>query len=517
MGAPAGVLAGVLAAVLASALAIAAAPVTVATAASGPAAGPAAAAAPAPGPLAPFYAQRLEWRPCSTTDAECARLTVPVDYDRPGGPTIRLLVQRMRASGDPVGSLVINPGGPGIPGADWAAYLAYALPASVTSRYDIIGVDPRGVGASEALRCFSPRSLTRYLALDPIPNTPRQVRALRDQGRDVVRGCRSGSPRLWRHVGTRNVARDLDILRAVLGDARLSYLGFSYGTQIGAIYADLFPHRVGRMVLDGAMDPSLGALALGRQQARGFDHGIGRFIAWCVDRGNCPLGDTRARATRELNALIEVVERSGLPAPSMGSAARLTTASILAALISATYTPGYGWPSLRLAVQEALNGDGSSLFGMAESFALIGGDERSAVAIQSGLVAITCADSGRGPTYAQAMRAARKDARTFRIPALAYWGATATLSCSAWPEDSRPRPVRGPADRPILVIGTRHDTATPYAWAVQLADQLRSARLLTVEADGHTSLLSNACALRTATRYLLEGALPAPGRACPAT
>jgi len=508
---------GVLAAGLVSCLAVGVpAPIAAAPIAAAPIAAAPVATAPV-ATLARFYAQSLTWRPCSTTEAQCARLLVPVDYARPDGPTVRLLVQRMPASGDRLGSLVINPGGPGVPGADWSSYLSYALPESLTSRYDLIGFDPRGVGASSALACFTPRTLQRYLAIDPMPGTPREVRALREQGGDIVRGCRNGSPGLWRHVSTDAVARDVDILRAALSEDRLDFLGFSYGTHIGAVYADLFPQRVGRMVLDGAMDPSLSALALGRQQARGFDHGIGRFLAWCVGRGNCPLGDTRTRATRELNALIEVVDRSGLPAPSMGSAARLTTASIVAALISATYTPQYGWPSLRLAVQEALNGDGSALYGMAESFALIGGDERSAAAIQSGLVAVTCSDVGRGPTYAEAMRAARKDARTFRIRALAYWGATALLSCSAWPEGTRPRPVRGPADRTILVIGTRHDTATPYVWSVRLAAQLRNARLLTVEADGHTSLLSNACSLRAATRYLLDGTLPASGRACPAT
>lgn len=475
---------------------------------------PAPASTPAANPLTEFYSQDLDWRACAVSDGQCARLTVPVDYARPDGPTIRLLVQRMPATGQRVGALVINPGGPGIPAAEWAVYGAYALPPSVNARYDIVAFDPRGVGASSPLRCFTPRTLRRYVALDPTPTTPGARRALADQGRDLVRGCRNLSPGLWRHVGTRDVARDLDVLRAVLGESRLTYLGFSYGTAIGAAYADLFPHRVGRMALDGGIDPSLSALAFSRQQARGFDHAMGRFIEWCVRRGDCPLGDTVRRATAELNALVDLIERSGLSAPGRADDARLTTAALVAGLAASTYSPTAGWPRLRVALSRALRGDGGDLLSIGESLMFIGGDIETALRVQSALAAVTCTDTGRGPTYAVAERAARRDAAQFRVPVLAYWGATASLACSAWPTSYQPRAVRGPADRPILVIGTRHDSATPYAWSVRLADQLRSARLLTVNADGHLSVLSNLCARRATVAYLLRGELPEAGVSC---
>ena len=495
-------------------LALLAGAVGAAGAAAAPAAVTASPAAPT-APLAPFYGQTLSWQTCPDSGAECAWLTVPLSYDAPGGRTIRLLVERVRASGTARGSLILNPGGPGAPGAQWAGFGASVLPVAVTAAYDIVGFDPRGVGRSAPLACFTPRSLRAYLAIDPTPQSATERRALAAQGRTILAGCRALSPGMARHVSTVEVARDLDILRAALGDDTLTYLGFSYGTRIGAIYADLFPSRVGRMVLDGAVDPALTITRLARQQGAAFDRAIVRFVRWCVDRRACPLGRTTTSALRTLNGLLAGIDSAPLPAPALHAGARLHLSEAIAAVAGAMYRPSFGWPTLRESLREALAGDGSSLLQSARSFLGLDGPIDAAITAQSVLVATNCADAGAAPDYATLAPLARRDARRAAVPIFVRAATLSALTCEGWPA-VRPRPVRGPSTPPIVVIGTRHDPATPYQWSVALADQLRSARLVTVEGDGHTATLSNACAFALVERFLVEGTAPADGRVCSA-
>ena len=250
--------------------------------------------------LAPFYGQQLDWADCHSGD-QCAKLTVPLDYRRPAGDTIQLALLKVPAAdpGARIGSLVVNPGGPGEPGTTYAALGSQAFGQPLLDHFDIVGFDPRGTGDSSPVDCLSDAELDQYLAEDPEPSTAREVVAFRAQQHAMATGCSRLSGSLAAHVSTVEAAKDMDVLRAALGEGTLNYLGASYGTKLGATYAELFPHRVGRFVLDGAVDLSLGTRQLTLQQAAGFETALEAYVANCVSSSvGCFLGDTVPQVSR---------------------------------------------------------------------------------------------------------------------------------------------------------------------------------------------------------------------------
>ena len=264
--------------------------------------------------LSRYYGQKLDWKPCRDQE-RCARLTVPLDYAKPKGRTISLAVLEVPAADKSrrIGSLVVNPGGPGGSGVDFvasgrAAYFGEELRRA----FDIVGFDPRGVGRSTPLHCATDSQLDTLVQSDPDPDTPAEVRYSDGLLRALGRGCLQRSGDLARHMSTVEVAKDLDILRSALGDQRLVYFGASYGTFIGATYADLFPRRVGRMVLDGALDPSLSTLQLNLVQAHGFETALRAYVGACVQRGNCFLGSTVDQGTARIRSFFDRVEAQPL-------------------------------------------------------------------------------------------------------------------------------------------------------------------------------------------------------------
>jgi pimeloyl-ACP methyl ester carboxylesterase len=483
------------------------------------------AAEPAPPPttLAGYYAQRLDWQPCDD-GFECARLLVPFDYRRPGGRRFSLPVIRLPAA-DPsgrIGTLVINPGGPGGSGVQYALGARSELPAAVLARFDIVGFDPRGVGGSEpALSCLTGPELDKYFATDDAPANAAQLADVVAQSKLYATRCEQHSAALLPYVGTQNAARDLDVLRSALGEAQLSYLGKSYGTYLGAWYAELFPARVRALVLDGAVDPDTPSLQAGITQAEGFQTAFRSFAAWCLASAPCPLqsGSSAVSADAAVNAGVAKVQAlvaraSSAPlASQLGDGQLADGAMLLTGIAGALYSRSY-WPDLKIGLTGAFAGNGTVLVQLANLLM-----ERNPDGTYSNLAdadtAISCLDRPWPRSLAvwqAAAAAAARAAPLFGAPIV--WG---DLTCAYWPVPSYPLPrIRAAGARPILVVGTLRDPATPYRQAQALAGDLASGVLLGWNGDGHTAYgEGSACVDTIVNDYLIHLSVPRSGRVCP--
>jgi pimeloyl-ACP methyl ester carboxylesterase len=466
----------------------------------------------APDLLAGFYAQRLSWRDCGG-GFQCTTLQVPLDYGSPGRAAIGISVVRRPAT-DPasrLGSLLVNPGGPGGSGIDYARAADQVISRAVLAQYDIVGFDPRGVGESSPVTCLDDAQTDAYLAADPDPQTPAAVDQVVAESKLFAAQCEAHSGRLLPHVGTTDAARDIDVLRQALGDRRLTYLGKSYGTFLGATYADLFPGRVGRLVLDGALDPRIGAAQLGHDQAAGIELALRSFLVDCAKRSDCPVGADPAAAEQRIGDLLASIR----PKPLPGDATRAVDQALaVTGMIAALYTEST-WPLLRLALRLALAGDGRGLLQLADSYDDRGPDGHYQSNELAANAAVNCLDRPDVTSVAdvQAELPSYRQASPLFGDALAW----SNLTCAYWPVPAtgRPHAIAAPGAPPILVVGTVRDPATPYAWAQGLAQQLDSAALLTYDGDGHTAYRrGSACIDRAVDAYLLQGTLPAAGLVC---
>ncbi|HEX6231785.1 MAG TPA: alpha/beta hydrolase [Jiangellaceae bacterium] len=461
-------------------------------------------------PLAPFNTQQLEWEPCEGGgDFECATLTVPLDYDDPGGQTIELAVLRAPAgSDDRIGSLLVNPGGPGGSGIEYARS-GDVVSEDVSDRYDIVGFDPRGVAASTPIDCLTDEELDEFVAVDGAPSDDAELAELQRHYQALAAGCAADAGEMLPHLGTANVARDMDVLRAVLGDEALNYLGKSYGTYIGALYADQFPERVGRLVLDGAVDPSLTGREFALGQARGVDTALTAYLNWCVESGDCPLGTSEREARDTLAQLLEVIDAEPLATPD---ADRLLTKGLatLGIILPLYVPPEQGYPILTDALRDAMSSDGDYLMNLADIY-LDRNDDGTYNGNQNEvLYAVHCVDRPdiTDPEEIAASLSEFEEASPIFGPFLAWGG----LACGEWPAQApgEPAPVSAAGAPPIVVVGTTGDLATPYEWAVALADQLESGFLITYEGFGHLAYRSagNDCVDSAVDTYLLDGELP---------
>lgn len=472
-------------------------------------------AAADPQDLSAYYGQVLTWTPCQD-GLTCAWLTVPLDYSAPSGATIRIRVAKASATG-PIasrqGSVVINPGGPGGSGVDFTAYVAQAIADDVARQFDIVGFDPRGVGQSAPIRCLTGRQTTRWLALDGTPNTSAEERRLMSLAAAIPTGCLRRSPDIARHVGTENTIRDTDILRQALGDARLNWLGYSYGTYLGTLYAELFPDRVGRMVLDGALDPRLDAMQVSQGQSRGFQTAITRFAADCARRSSCPYPGGTNAVLAGINSLLDGLDQR----PMQTSTARLLTqAEALTAVFYPMYSPSL-WSALRRALRQASHDDGGGMLAIADFANDRTGPNSYGSNMTSAFYAISCWDLPQPPGAAGLRAASARWSRDARVPELAKAMAWGNAPCGQWYGHSsrKPGPASTKTTSPILVVGTTYDPATPYWWAVALSKQLPTSTLLTYRGDGHTAYGSgSACIDRAVSGYLLTGIMPATGTTC---
>ncbi|MFE4056050.1 alpha/beta hydrolase [Streptomyces sp. NPDC059096] len=468
-----------------------------------------------PAALKKYYEQKLTWRGCGVPDFQCATMKAPLDYDKPDGPGIDLAVARKKATGPGkrLGSLMVNPGGPGGSAVGYLqAYAGIGYPAPVRARYDMVAVDPRGVARSEPVECLSGKEMDAYTRVDQTPDDPAEVRKLTESFKKFAQGCEKRSGTVLPHVSTVEAARDMDIFRAVLGDRKLSYVGASYGTFLGATYAELFPKRTGRLVLDGAMDPSLPARELNRDQTAGFETAFRSFAEDCVKQADCPLGQkSPADVSNRMKAFFKKVDARPVPT---GGDRSLTESLATTGVIAAMYDES-AWPQLREALTGAMSGDGAALLGLADSYY-----ERESDGTYANLMyansAVNCLDlppSFTGPDEVTKALPSFEQASPVFGKGLAW----AALNCTYWPVKATgaPHRIEAKGAAPIVVVGTTRDPATPYKWARSLADQLSSGTLLTYNGDGHTAYGRGSDCIDTAINtYLLEGTPPTRGKKC---
>ncbi len=492
----------------------AAAVVLAVTACSGtPAPAPAAARSAAPSTLAAYYAQHLNWQPCDT-GFECARFVVPFDYARPDGPRFTLPVVKLPAA-DPahrVGTLVINPGGPGGSGVLYALGARQEFPAAVLARFDIVGFDPRGTGASQpALNCENGPQLDTFFAIDDEPSDPAQLARVVAASKQFAAQCERNSAALLPYVGTPNAARDMDVLRAALGESRLTYLGKSYGTYLGAWYAQLFPHRVRALVLDGSVDPATSSLDATIAQGQGFQGAFGSFAAWCLTAPGCPLGSSVSGAEAKVEALIS--RANSVPLTSRLDDGQVADGAMLLYGVADALYSRASWPLLKTALGSAFTGDGTRLVELANQ--LYGRNPNGTYStLANAVTAIDCVDKPWPRSLApwqSAASAAGKAAPMFG--AAIVWG---SLTCAYWPVPSYPQPqIKAAGAPPILVVGTLRDPATPYRWAQAMAGDLASGVLLGWNGDGHTAYgEGSACIDTIVNDYLIDLAVPRSGTVC---
>jgi pimeloyl-ACP methyl ester carboxylesterase len=463
------------------------------------------------GSLASFYDQKLDWSGCGD-GFQCATMTVPLDYAKPGKRSIHVAVIRLPASGHhKIGSLVINPGGPGGSGIDYGRYARYIFPKQVRARFDIVSFDPRGVGKSTPVHCLTDHQLDRQIAVDPTPDSAAEKRKLVSSSKFFGQQCAKKVGWLLPHVSTLDEARDMDVLRAAVGDAKLTYLGKSYGTYLGAKYAQLFPHHVRTLVLDGALDPSLTTEKLNAVQAGGFETNLDDFVANCVHDGGCPLGGSKTAAEHAITKLAHRVDAHPLPGPDGRT---LGPGEFFEGLASGLYSPSTGWPALEIGLRQAENGKGGGLLTLSDQLTgrQANGHYNNEVEANT---AINCVDRPAPKKLsayaAQAHRLAGKDPHFGA--AIAY----SSLTCAYWPVPpvEQPHPVHAKGAPPILVVGTTQDPATPYVWAQALAHQLDSGVLLTYDGNGHTAYArGSSCIDDAVDTYLVSAKPPPAGKHC---
>ena len=480
--------------------------------ASAPASPPAPAAVP-PSPTATAQAgrTRLAWRSCEG-GFECAELTVPLGA-APAAADVRvqLAVTRLRASGPGrrVGSLFVNPGGPGASAVEYLQAAYAGLPQVLREHFDLVAFDPRGVGRSTAVRCATTAQLDRLFALDPSPDDVGELDALEEGSVDLAAGCAQRSGALLAHVSTAEAAQDLDRLRAAVGDRRLTYLGYSYGTSIGAAYLDAYPRRVRAMVLDGALDPALSWKGLLEGQSRGFDHALDAMLADC-ERIRCAFRQEVSGSLPDAyDALAARVDRAPLP----GADGRTLGPGEMSLGVGAgLYDREQGWPVVEQGLAAAQRGDGRILLALSDSY--LGRSAQGYENISEANAAVNCLDRPwprDRAAYVALADGVRAGSPRFG-PAIALSG----LSCVGWPVPATgtPHQVRGAGSPPVVVIGTTGDPATPYAWSASLARQLDAGVLLTHVGEGHTVFRTGApaCIVDPVDDYLVSLRRPAQAR-----
>jgi pimeloyl-ACP methyl ester carboxylesterase len=477
-----------------------------------------ASAAPTPSldpALAQFYGQTLVWTACGG-GFQCSRLTVPLDYADPTGDKIRIALIRLRA-GNPsarLGSLVINPGGPGASGVDFVRGAKSAFDAPVRARYDIVGFDPRGVARSAPVVCLSDKQTDEFLAADGTPTTPDQVATIDSLAKGLADGCKRNAPKLFAHISTVEAVKDVDILREALGDSTLNWFGFSYGTLLGTTYADLFPTRVGRMVLDGVIDPSLSNVELAHGQAKAFEVALHHFIAWCDRQRDCPLPKGDQAGIDRIQGFLDSID--GNPLQTADPKRPLTQALAMNTMISYLYFPAYGdWDQLLIGLQAAFDGDGSTMLSMLDDRTDRNESGHYADNFESALYAVSALDRPDRPTAAESQRLA--DMWAQEAPVFGAFTAWGILPYQYWSvaANDPPHEIHAPGSPKILVVGTTSDPATPYPWAQSVAKQLSQGVLLTRVGDGHTGYgKGSRCTDSAIDRYLLTGATPPVGTVC---
>ncbi|QGH68389.1 alpha/beta fold hydrolase [Pseudactinotalea sp. HY158] len=461
------------------------------------------------GELSEYYEQAVDWRDCGSL--ECASVTVPIDYATPDGDTLDLALNRLVPAGGADRSVLVNPGGPGGSGLELVESARGYFGTDLLGGAAIVGFDPRGVGESSGIHCYSDARLDEWYTTEYDLETDDGWDAMVAAQEDYGQACLENNPELLGHVDTVSAARDLDIIRAVLGHESLDYLGFSYGTFLGATYAELFPDRVGRFVLDGAIDPALTYAEMTIGQAAGFETAYRAYLADCLEGGQCPFNGDVDRAYQRTIDLLE--ELADSPADTGDPKRPATDADLISAIVVALYST-QSWPLLSQAIGGLLDsGDGATIKWLSD-FSLERDEDGHYPEDQGAFTAINCLDfpvtSDREEIETAAEAAV--DASALFGPYLGY----GELSCTTWPIEATGTraPIAAAGTPPIVVIGTTRDPATPYAWAEALAEELESGIFLGYDGDGHTAYGNGSCIDPLVEDFLLHGTVPADGTVC---
>ncbi|MEO3873106.1 alpha/beta hydrolase [Nonomuraea sp. B12E4] len=467
--------------------------------------------------------EQVSWGPCTDLkrpdgapparqdpSVRCGKLSVPLDYTKPDGGTLELALIKLPTTGKskPLGSIVFNFGGPGASGVDTLDQAAKAL-ATMRTRYDLVSFDPRGVERSSGVRCGSGAELDAFTSLDTLPPNEETHRESEQANKEFAALCQQDSGKILPYIGTVNAARDMDRIRAAVGDPKLNYVGMSYGTQLGGVYATLFPRSVGRMVLDAPLDPTVTFEQRTLAQTRGFQQAYESFLRACVKDGSCAVGKDVATANANVARLMNDVAAKPLKVGGRDLTQGLASTGVAAALYSELT-----WPFLEQALGEALKGRGQGLMYLSDSYT--GRSENGSYSTQmTSFPAITCVDTAERPSQAELRKT---EAAAMRISPLFGSEGSGGL-CRVWPVkgSNEARHVDATGSGPILVVGGKGDPATPYEWAPRLTSQLKTATLVTYEGEGHGAYLSGSKCIRgLVDSYLIEGKVPAKGSTCPA-
>ena len=469
--------------------------------------------------LQPFYSQTLTWKPCQSDGMTCTTVTTPIDWAKPSAGSAKLAVIRhATTSADRVGSLLINPGGPGGSGFDAVAQsLDYLTDAALRTAYDVVGWDPRGIGRSTPVTCLDGPAMDAFLYAPPTAaeGSDAWLASRVPIEKAFGEACAKNTGPLLGHIDAESNARDMDLLRAVLGDRKLHYLGFSYGTFFGAHYAKLFPAKVGRLVLDGPVDPALSEQQDFTTQMAGFESSFRAYVADCLTAADCPFTGSLDAALAQAKALFQKAGTEGL---TIDDGRRLSL-GVLGTAISYPLYDRDSWSSLSSMIAGLQKGSATLAFSFADAYngRSSNGTYDHSVDVY---IAALCLDGAYPPdlvgTRATMDTIAQAAPTVGEILSYSDW-VQVSIACQNWPYRNvlSAAPITAAGAAPIMVVGTTDDPATPYSGAVALADQLDSGVLVSRTGEGHTAYASgNACIDRTVDAYLVTGTVPAADPKC---
>jgi len=450
-----------------------------------------------PTTLAAYYAQELQWKSCYE-NYQCTDLLVPIDYTELKTGTFNISVLKYpTTSAKKLGSLIVNPGGPGGSGVDYAYAAEYFFNPEILEAYDIVGFDPRGVGRSEPIICFSDKELDTNYASDSKPDNEQEFTRTLIESKKFIQQCQAKNKHLT-SFSTANAARDMDILRQAVGDKQLNYMGKSYGTFLGTLYAQFFPDKVGRMVLDGAVDPSISNFQQALTQAVGFDKAFAVFVTDCSKRNDCPLPKDNKAAIEEMKKILSQLADK----PNK----RLSDSLALLGTASALYDSATGWPKLRAAIKAVKQGKAGKFLELADSYTGRTEDGYTTNEFDSGAI-IDCLDFAENRSVEEMKVGAQAFAKQAPLfgPYLAYGG----LVCQYLETPKATEVVPTKSANPIVIIGTTGDPATPYEWAQGLHKILANSVLISLTGDGHTGQgQGNKCVDGQVDDFYLENKTP---------
>lgn len=466
--------------------------------------------APASPPESASAATLSPWGPCVMTESmpdsngaypgvECSTLTVPFDYSKSGGPTFAIPVIRIPSKADKPKLLLTNPGGPGISGVtDLRSSHEYF--DKFTDVYTVVSFDPRGVGGSApALRCLDDQQRQAIFNQPSVPASDADITRARDLAAGIGQSCQRQFAEALSHVGTADVARDMDAIRAAMGFDQINYLGFSYGTFLGAVYAEMFPNRTDRVVLDSVMDPMLDYQAVRHGQAQGMQRSVTAFVDDCLTRRDCPLSGSKDDALQQISQLVANLDAQ----PFVGYGGRtLSGARMLALIESSQYFPESGWPALRQTLGQALRRDWPAVLDAAYSPDLMVNPA------DSEYLSVVCIDfaTSRDPDKPERLA----PVWAMESPVSGGNRAWSLEPCETWPAPPvrEPGPVDPQGAGPVLILNTTGDPATPLAWAQSLHNQIKGSTLVIAPGDGHIATSQNTCAQDAVMAFLMKGQLP---------